>query len=815
MKKRVFLTLVLPLILVGCGGENTSQSSDNISSEEQISESSSFSSEKKDSYSVEVLYPDNTPVKGGVKVEWCNEASCSKSVEVNDNGLAFNDELKDDEYTVHINNIPEGYAYNPDYYVVNAENKSITITLSEILPYQEGDGSKYQEGENKGPYVVKEGVYNVSLTENNNYHYYAFTPTTPGKFVIESWSLSDDPSLDYYSNTMQVIPDDPYETYDNNGTSNNFKYEFEISSNDYGYENSGYTMVFGVTFKNTARSVEFPISFKCIEKYDYKTNNKVENEIETKVASNVPNVYKKPAEDKLTPAKYDGSTPVYFNEEDGLYHVDSKNGNYLFAYITKTNANISESFAEAQKSMSKALIINNVDYNSFIDSYKNVVNSDGVCLVTQELKEFIDIYVKLGPGEFQLSFNGDTYNENSWLIYCGYYQTVYTDLKKSSITPKFSSLKYGDFIGAYNVNISKINEIVIDYNASSLNTYTIISDDPNIVISYNDINYEADVNLVIKSNNDENISFKVNSKDASNSVVKFKLYYGNKNIKLADVGSNTIKVNDNKEEVLFIASNKASYAFSAKKGSSVSFVINGITYSSLDEDIYVELKLESNESFVFELISINPNVDTLIFKITEIGDLQIGENILDFSGESLLEGFELNLDIEESGNYLFSINSSYYNLISIKINGTKYSFSSDGIISNFYFDANTSIHLSVESKSLVDHFINLNIIKVDGNLTKGDNTLNLTSNKSCFIFEVPSDGVYTFSSSSISGDVGVYFEYQGDSYGPASSTNKTVSFDTTNLTKGQLVVIYVGYTSLDSSTVLPTSFEVILNINSK
>lgn len=807
MKKKLFLTFILPLLLVGCGGENNSQLSDNSNS----SESTSSINDTINAYNVEVLYPDNTPVKGGVRVEWCNDTSCSKSIEINENGIASNNELVNGEYTVHINNIPEGYAYNPDAYVVNAENKNITITLSKVLSYQEGDGSKYQEGQNEGPYIVSEGVYNVSLTESSNYHYYAFAPKTPGKFVIESWSLSDDPSLDYYSNTVVVIPDDPYETFDNNANSNNFKYEFEITSNEYGYENSGYVMVFGVTYKNKSRSVEFPINFQCIEEYEFKSKEQNENKIETKIALDVPNVYKKPAEDRLTAAKYDGSTVAYFNEEDGLYHVGSKNGSYLFAYITKTNSNIGESFADAQKSMPRALIINKVDYNSFIDSYKKVVNSDGVCLVTKELKDFIDVYVKLGPGNFELSCNGAEYNENSWLLYCGYYETVYSNLTNSIITPK-SSLAYGDFVGAYNVDVSKINEIVINYSETSLNTYTIISDDSNIIVSYNNIDYESNINIVVESNNEDNISFKLKAKDSGNNVVKFKLYYGDKNIKLANIGSNTIKVN-NKEEVLFVSPNKASYAFSAKRGSNVSFLINGITYSSESNDIYVELELESNESVVFELISLNPNIDTLIFKITEIYNLEIGDNVLDFSDNSLIEGFEMNLDIAESGNYLFSISSSYYNVVSIKINGTKYSFNSDGIISGLYFDENTSIHLSVESKSLVEHFINLNISKIDNQLELGDNSLTLTSDKSCCIFEVANDGTYTFSSSSMNENVGVYFEYLGDTYGPVSNANPTISIDSVELKQGQIVVIYVGYASLDSSTLLPSTFDVDININ--
>ena len=134
-------------------------------------------------YTVKVLYPDGTPVTSGVTVQWCNAQGC-RDAQVDASGVATL-EKEDGEYSVHLLNIPQGYAFNPNYYVTTAENKNLEVKLIAISELS-GEGTDVQ------PYIVSTSAYSVTFSEGKAYdetQYFSFTPTESGEYIIESFAL--------------------------------------------------------------------------------------------------------------------------------------------------------------------------------------------------------------------------------------------------------------------------------------------------------------------------------------------------------------------------------------------------------------------------------------------------------------------------------------------------------------------------------------------------------------------------------------------------------------------------------------------------
>lgn len=182
------------------------------------------------SYIVKVMYPDNSPVTSGVAVQWCSGNNCFVPVLVNSNGIARNN-LKDNDYFIHIEGIPAGYTYDPNGYTASAENKYVEIKLIELSNITSGDGSK------ASPYEVSVGTYNVSFdtASTAGMKYFSFTTTEAGTYNLESLSTEKlainavDPYLGFLSTNLDGTP-----TTDGNFDSKvniNFSLNFEAEAN--------------------------------------------------------------------------------------------------------------------------------------------------------------------------------------------------------------------------------------------------------------------------------------------------------------------------------------------------------------------------------------------------------------------------------------------------------------------------------------------------------------------------------------------------------------------------------------------------------
>lgn len=796
--KKSYLLLLSAFILVGCG---------------------TTSSEQKDIYDVIVCYPDGTPVNGEVSVEWCTDSTCSKSVVVDENGKASSD-LEEDTYTVHIGNLPEGYAYDPNKYVVDKDDKDVTIILSKVANYESGDGTKYITAEELGPYVIKEGVYNVNLTNDIPYLYYAFNPSTPGKYVFESWSLTKDTLLDYYGNNPQLVGDLPVESNDNDGGENNFKYEFEIKGSEYGTQNSGFTMIFGITVNNKNKNAEFPINIECIEQYEFGSDSDGgENQTNNVTNKEQPVLYNAPAESKLVTMPTDGSKPIYYNEEDKLYHVGSANGELLLVHLTTINDLVIDSFSTIQSQNPTALIFDNDNYNSFIDEYKKSANEDGVCPVNNEIKDFLIKFMKGPVGQFLLGWLEIEYNEDTnWLVYCSYYQSIYEELTADVITID-NSLVYGEIASYYSVTVNSTRNISISYVEDGINEYTLICKNPNIKLVYNNVEYgnELGFNVVVSGDRQSDIELTLKTTDSSLDVAQISIALGNANLTRLTAGTHNINVSSLGEDLVLIADEDATYRLSIAKDSNVILTIDDVEYNTNENDINIELLLSFNDKKVFNIRSIT-ETSNVTLKITKVLNAYVGSNDIMFEELSLINGVELKFVVETQAKYAFTVDSYSAEFFRLNINGTNYNPNNDGFITILDLNIGDIVSLVAKNISFEESYSTLYINEVNSELSLGDTNVKVLVsqiNGACALFEAPSDGTYSISTSTYAGTIGGKLVYNDDNTGVAARGSKAELMDIT-LTAGQKIIIYVGYEQTNWETgITPDEFDVVVSIVKK
>ena len=195
-------------------------------------------------YTVKVLYPNNTPVKD-ILVQWCSGSNCFLPVVTNSDGVA-EIELEDGNYFVHIEDIPEGYTYDPNAYTTTTDNKSIEIKLLAMSNITSGDGSS------DSPYVVSNGVYKVTfeLQGNKGMKYFNFTPSESGTYTITSIAMDK----------LAINAIDPYiafgENFDDSGnTQNNINFSHSFVAN------AGVTYSFVILVSS---ATSYPASFEII-----------------------------------------------------------------------------------------------------------------------------------------------------------------------------------------------------------------------------------------------------------------------------------------------------------------------------------------------------------------------------------------------------------------------------------------------------------------------------------------------------------------------------------------------------------------------
>lgn len=424
-------------------------------------------------YTVSVFYNNKLfdPAGEDITVVWKNDLNV-KRVALGADGKADAGEL-DGDYGVYLEGLPSQYAYNPNVNSATAENRKITILLTDVKQPERGDGKGlYVDG---GCYVVRyDGTYRAQISYEGEYLYYQYTPTAAGFYSVEScvnvYSDEINPLLRTYSGSGSY----KYNPKDANGGgfsldggfTRNFRYECKIDKSEVGHS---FTFAVSAQGKNTdyPLTVDFAITYEG----EYVSGNSDERIYRAKEAK-IKAAEKKPGE-KFTFADlgkkqfiytyYDETTKTTeynykYNEDTGFFHYYNKDyaddpygygKNYgpilccaismpiesysvttLYdAHFVGLGQNFLRLYNMWLEEEHKYVVLN---YTDFIrEDYNRVSNSDGVCYVTKELKDFLQKFAEshslytdgAGTSEGTPEEKGYSANQDAlWLFACGFYK---------------------------------------------------------------------------------------------------------------------------------------------------------------------------------------------------------------------------------------------------------------------------------------------------------------------------------------------------------------------------------------------------------
>lgn len=420
-----------------------------------------------------------------IYVVWRNlSISETKTARVNRNGTATVEEV-DGNYSVGLAVLADagtdnerfiytlqGYSYNPNIYFCDNDNRSVTITVVPLSKPTRGNGTTAYPGvtPTDGIFEVSEmGTYRVEVpgesfdtnplnlnNRNPNLRFYQFIPTERGRYTIETWvSVYDNavnPIVNIYYGTntykhLSEIVDDGGEA-STGGFTKNVKWSVEIGSEFIGN-------VFAFAIRAQSRSGEFPVSvdfsiqFESDWEYEHVPHDVKEAKEASKATPRESGTLVNAGASRNNVWEYRAAGYRY-SSQDGYWHVYDETryaetngyGPALVVYLRVTPP-----FMFASDMSDKALTFEDLlsvegdnpyefgneegtliyDYTEFIVAYVAACNADGVCYVTQEMKEFLQNYALghqlfwdgLGSLESQGAYAEE---EAMWLFACAYYQ---------------------------------------------------------------------------------------------------------------------------------------------------------------------------------------------------------------------------------------------------------------------------------------------------------------------------------------------------------------------------------------------------------
>ena len=347
----------------------------------------------------------------------------------------------DGEYRVTLSGLPDEYTYDPNGIFVDNDNRDVNIELLPIIETKNKGTDYYTDCIE----VSKLGTYRHQFNARNEKAWFRYYPTAQGKYVIESWvdvyeNEVNPVMIHYAGNSSYVNLDYPTGTYDDGGTSStytkNFKFMLELSGNMVG--NVWIFQLYADCKGEYPVNVDFTI--KLLGDYSGKDDEKFEPaEVKGPFLNTRP-------EGKWTYNYADNgrvldSSRFVLNENDKFYHLYDEekyadNGGWgpvLFAKLSKDcevfrdPESTGDSGGFLNPHIFSRLKFNGKDYTTFMKIYCAYCNVDGAHPVTQELKDFLQLYASSmtlfadGEGKAELFNKLSANEEDMWLFGCGYY----------------------------------------------------------------------------------------------------------------------------------------------------------------------------------------------------------------------------------------------------------------------------------------------------------------------------------------------------------------------------------------------------------
>lgn len=367
----------------------------------------------------------------------------------------------DGEFNVYLAVCPEGYTHDPNIYTTDINNRHVNIELINItrntLFEKNFDGSNWARAYE----IDKCGTYRAPVKSGQAGIHYIYTPNVVGYYRFTSFvnihENTVNPSISVYNGNKSSgywYLDKVYNSggATNGGYTNNFEYVFEIWESTGGYTQLGNS--FGLTINAQSINNEYPVYVDFTIEY---LGLSIHEDTDATIINPKATLTQTPDIDNLTYYNADGGTGNYYNSTvtngsghldgskfkynpaDGYWHVYDPDtdtfGPILCAAITQPCAYYEEALSRVESHGNSALTVSGgtESYKAFIEVYyAGVCNSDGVCYVTDELKEFLQKFSisqmlfrdGMGFVENVLTAAGAptfALEEDQWLFACGYY----------------------------------------------------------------------------------------------------------------------------------------------------------------------------------------------------------------------------------------------------------------------------------------------------------------------------------------------------------------------------------------------------------
>ena len=364
-----------------------------------------------------------------------------------------------DEYVVDIDP-PVGYEYRGNQIVTSATTftRNIIVTAvgttknygthSMVTAIISDTASGGQSTTRRvSMYTIGADTYDVLFEDKDTeILFYTFQTLTSGKYNI---SIDQDTLPAGVSAYIQEVS--PYEAamgsffalprgpLDENGDiiENATEVDFEVDDDHVGALASS-THTFSIVLAG-AGSITYPVEFKItVERTGDPTPPATKIDVIMEPEALPEKAYEAPVgvltEFPLTDAAGNALTIDEITlvlDEDGYYRIGTADGPYLLAKIVGASRYMDGDFQFVEASGNKNLHIpdkvteentqNIYDYTTFIATYSDYVNDDGVVLVNKEMRTFLERYAGYqgAMGHYQGTVDESAY----WLIPCGYYLT--------------------------------------------------------------------------------------------------------------------------------------------------------------------------------------------------------------------------------------------------------------------------------------------------------------------------------------------------------------------------------------------------------